>query len=80
MLFNIREEPFDASVISRPFELTLRNAEYQVRKPAGIQRVSVNSTLNAFQVVLDRPFAAVGCFMWTDPAVVSARTFLSQLL
>ena len=35
---------------------------------------------HAFQVVLDRPFAAVDCFTRTDPVVVSARTFLSQLL
>ena len=35
---------------------------------------------HAFQVVLDRPFAAVDCFARTDPVHVSARTFLSQLL
>jgi uncharacterized protein len=35
---------------------------------------------HAFQVVLDRPFAAVDCFTRTDPVVVPARTFLSQLL
>ncbi len=33
-----------------------------------------------FQVVLDRPFTAVDCFTRTDPVVVPARTFLSQLL
>lgn len=35
---------------------------------------------HAFQVVLDRPFAAVDCFTRTDPVVVPARTLLSQLL
>jgi len=35
---------------------------------------------HAFQVVLDRPFAAVDCFTRTDPVIVPARTFLSQLL
>ncbi len=35
---------------------------------------------HAFQVVLDRPFAAVDCVTRTDPVVVPARTFLSQLL
>ena len=34
----------------------------------------------AFQVVLNRPFTAMDCFTRTDPAVVPARTFLSQLL
>lgn len=35
---------------------------------------------HAFQVVLERPFAAVDCFTRTDPVLVPARTFLSQLL
>ncbi len=35
---------------------------------------------HAFQVVLERGFAHVDCFARTDPVVVPARTFLSQLL
>jgi hypothetical protein len=35
---------------------------------------------HAFQVAFDQPFAAVDCFAQTAPAVVPARTFLSQLL
>jgi uncharacterized protein len=35
---------------------------------------------HAFQAVIDLPFVAVDCFSRTDPAVVPARTLLSQLL
>jgi uncharacterized protein len=35
---------------------------------------------HAFQVVLDQPFVKADCFKRTDPVVVPARTFLSQLL
>lgn len=35
---------------------------------------------HAFQAVLNRPFTAMDCFTRTDPVVVPARTFLSQLL
>lgn len=35
---------------------------------------------HAFQVVLDEPFVDADCFLRTDPVVVPARTFLSQLL
>lgn len=35
---------------------------------------------HAFQVVLDLPYVEADCFERTDPAVVPARTFLSQLV
>jgi predicted AAA+ superfamily ATPase len=35
---------------------------------------------HAFQVVIDRPFITADCFARSDPAVVPARTLLSQLL
>jgi hypothetical protein len=35
---------------------------------------------HAFQVVLGLPFEPVDCFSATRPAVVPAKTFLSQLL
>jgi uncharacterized protein len=35
---------------------------------------------HAFQVVLDGPFSGADCFQQSEPAVVSARTLLSQLL
>lgn len=35
---------------------------------------------HAFQVVLDREYDGKDCFRETEPAVVSARTFLSQLV
>lgn len=35
---------------------------------------------HAFQVVLEKPFVSADCFERTDPVVVPARTFLSQLL
>jgi predicted AAA+ superfamily ATPase len=35
---------------------------------------------HAFQVVLEQPFVNADCFKRTDPVVVPARTFLSQLL
>lgn len=35
---------------------------------------------HAFQVVYDAPYVDVDCFSRTDPVVVPARTFLSQLL
>ena len=34
---------------------------------------------HAFQVILDGPFSPADCFERTEPAVVSARTLLSQL-
>jgi uncharacterized protein len=47
---------------------TLAHFQAQIRAP------------HAFQVVMDRPFVDADCFTRTDPIVVSARTFLSQLL
>ena len=35
---------------------------------------------HAFQIVAERPFEEVDCFVSREPTVVSARTFLSQLL
>lgn len=35
---------------------------------------------HAFQIVAERPFEDVDCFSFREPTVVSARTFLSQLL
>lgn len=35
---------------------------------------------HAFQVVLDKPFVNADCFDRTDPTIVPARTFLSQML
>ena len=35
---------------------------------------------HAFQVVCDAPYVDVDCFSRTDPVIVPARTFLSQLL
>ncbi len=37
-------------------------------------------TKHAFQVALDMPFEAVDCFKYKDPMIVSAKTFLSQLI
>lgn len=37
-------------------------------------------TAHAFQVVLNLPFESIDCFKHTDPVVVPAKTFLSQLL
>lgn len=37
-------------------------------------------TAHAFQVVLNLPFESIDCFEHTDPVVVPAKTFLSQLL
>ena len=35
---------------------------------------------HAFQVVMDMPYADVDCFSRSDPVIVPARTFLSQML
>lgn len=35
---------------------------------------------HAFQVVIDEPYVAVDCFQTTEPVIVPARTFLSQLI
>ena len=35
---------------------------------------------HAFQIVFDEPFVKADCFARTDPVVVPARTFLSQLV
>ena len=35
---------------------------------------------HAFQVVFSLPYENVDCFQYTDPTVVPARTFLSQLV
>ena len=35
---------------------------------------------HAFQVVFDEPFVEADCFARTDPVVVPARTFFSQLV
>ena len=37
-------------------------------------------TPHAFQVVMDLPFVQASCFARSEPMVVPARTFLSQLL
>lgn len=36
--------------------------------------------LHAFQVVMDLPYVDVNCFQYSQPMVVPARTFLSQLV
>ena len=35
---------------------------------------------HAFQIVAERPYEDVNCFSQRGPTIVSARTFLSQLL
>ena len=35
---------------------------------------------HAFQVVLDLPYEEIDCFSYTDPVIVPAQTFLSQLI
>ncbi len=35
---------------------------------------------HAFQVVIDLPYEAIDCFVYTDPVIVPAKTFLSQLV
>lgn len=40
----------------------------------------ITGAKHAFQVILDLPYIDKDCFASTDPIVVSARTFLSQLI
>jgi len=41
---------------------------------------SCTGAKHAFQVVFDLPFEAIDCFSYTEPVVVPAKTFLSQLV
>ncbi len=41
--------------------------------------MSLWNGIDAFQVVFNLPYEAVDCFQYTDPTVVPAQTFLSQL-
>ena len=42
--------------------------------------VSATGAKHALQVVLDREYDGADCFRGNEPRVVSARTFLSQLV
>ena len=61
------------------FLVEVKNGDRQLSDSLGYFQSQTHAR-HAFQVVLDRPFAAVDCFSRTDPVLVSARTFLSQLL
>jgi hypothetical protein len=41
---------------------------------------SATRAAHAFQVVMELPYVDVDCFSRSDPTIVPARTFLSQLL
>jgi predicted AAA+ superfamily ATPase len=55
-------------------------ADNEVMSPALRHFQDCTRAPHAFHVVLDGPFSATDCFELTEPAVVSARTLLSQLL
>lgn len=61
------------------FLVEVKNGGRQLSDSLGYFKSQTHAR-HAFQVVLDRPFAAVDCFTRTDPVLVPARTFLSQLL
>jgi predicted AAA+ superfamily ATPase len=60
------------------FLVTVSNDE--VLSPALKHFQECTRARHAFQVLLDGPFSMTDCFARTEPAVVSARTLLSQLL
>ncbi|MGH8210565.1 MAG: ATP-binding protein [Steroidobacteraceae bacterium] len=61
------------------FLVEVKNSDTKLSDTLGFFQSQTQSR-HAFQVVLEIPFAKVDCFGRTDPVVVPARTFLSQLL
>lgn len=61
------------------FLVEVKNSDISLSKSLSYFHQQLN-TQHAFQVVLDLEYAEVDCFTYHDPVVVSAKTFLSQLL
>jgi predicted AAA+ superfamily ATPase len=61
------------------FLIEVKNGDTKLSEALGYFQAQTRAR-HAFQVVLDRPFLNADCFERTDPTVVPARTFLSQLL
>jgi uncharacterized protein len=61
------------------FLVEVKNAESKLSESLGFFQLQTRAR-HAFQVVLEKPFIKADCFERTDPVVVPARTFLSQLM
>ena len=75
-----REVDFLVTRDKKPwFVAEVKNADEKL-SPALALFQRQTGACHAFQVVAERPFENVDCFGFREPTVVSARTFLSQLL
>lgn len=61
------------------FVAEVKNADEKLSPALSIFQQQTGAT-HAFQIVLERHYDDEDCFRYRKPAVVSARTFLSQLL
>lgn len=61
------------------FLVEVKNSHARLSEALGYFQTQTKAR-HAFQVVLDRAYISADCFARTDPTVVPARTFLSQLL
>lgn len=75
-----REVDFLVTRDKKPwFVAEVKNADEKL-SPALTLFQQQTGAAHAFQIVLERPFDDEDCFSHRKPVVVSARTFLSQLL
>ena len=72
VLTRSRRQVLDRHVEAKTSDTKLSSALATYQKSTGAK--------HAFQVVFNLPFEDVDCFSYTDPTIVPAQTFLSQLV
>jgi len=75
-----REVDFLVTQDNQPwFLVEVKNAESSLSPALALMQTQTGAK-HAFQVVIEEPYVESDCFLYKDPVVVPARTFLSQLL
>ena len=74
-----KEADFLVSKDGKPWFLVESKTSDTKLSPALAAYQKVTGAKHAFQVAFNLPFENVDCFQYTDPTVVPAQTFLSQL-
>lgn len=75
-----REVDFLVTQDNQPWFLAeAKNAETHLAPSLSLMQTQTGAR-HAFQVVIEEPYVEADCFSRKDPVVVSARTFLSQLI
>ena len=75
-----KEADFLVSKDGKPWFLVETKTSDTKLSPALAVYQKATGAKHAFQVVFNLPFEDVDCFSYTDPTIVPAKTFLSQLI